>query len=145
MTAVVIVIHVIVCIALICIVLLQTGKGASLGAAFGGSTQTVFGASGSGSFFEKITTWVAVVFMLTSLSLTYMSAHRGGDTIMQQDTAPQEIPATLPPVDEDAWPEVEGSAPESAAPEAVPAAPAAQEDAAVPAEPVAPATTEPTQ
>ena len=133
MTAVVIVIHVIVCIALICIVLLQTGKGASLGAAFGGSTQTVFGASGSGGFFEKITTWVAVVFMLTSLSLTYMSAHRGGDTIMQEEVIPQEIPASLPAVDEDAWPAVEVPAPEAAAPEAAPAVePAAP---AAPAEP----------
>lgn len=116
MTALVVVIHVIVCIALICIVLLQTGKGASLGAAFGGSTQTVFGATGSSGFFEKITTWVAIIFMVTSLTLTYMSADRGGETIMKQETVvPQEIPASLPAVDEDAWPEVEGAAPEAPA------------------------------
>lgn len=128
MTAVVVAIHVIVCIALICIVLLQTGKGASLGAAFGGSTQTVFGATGSSGFFEKITTWVAVIFMATSLLLTYMSAHRGGDTIMQQETVTQEMPAPMPVVDEDAWPEVEAPAAEATA-----------------SEPVAPVTTEPSQ
>ena len=138
MTALVIAIHVIVCIALICIVLLQTGKGASLGAAFGGSTQTVFGATGSSGFFEKITTWVAVIFMATSLLLTYMSAHRGGETIMQQETAPQEMAAPMPAVDTDAWPEVEGTAPEAGALETAPTAPA--EAVTQPAEPAAPVT-----
>ena len=97
MSTAITIVHVIVCISLICIVLLQTGKGASLGAAFGGSTQTVFGATGSTGFFEKLTTWVAVIFMVTSLSLTYLSAQRGGKTIMetpaaQEETAEQNLP-----------------------------------------------------
>ena len=121
MTTVVVIIHVIICLALICIVLLQTGKGASLGAAFGGSTQTVFGATGSSGFLEKITTWVAVIFMVTSLSLTYMSAHRGSDTIMRHETAPQEMPSSRPAVDDDAWPEMEVPGLEPAPPEAAPA------------------------
>ncbi len=84
--------------------LLQTGKGASLGAAFGGATQTVFGASGGAGFFGKLTTIVAVIFMLTSLLLTYMSAKRGGETIMkpkttQEQAAPKapQAPGALPP------------------------------------------------
>jgi len=90
MTTAIIIIHVFVCIALILIVLLQTGKGASLGAAFGGSTQTVFGATGSAGFFEKLTTVVAIIFMFTSLSLTYLSAKRGGETVMTSPVAQEQ-------------------------------------------------------
>ena len=61
-----------VCMALILIVLLQTGKGASMGAAFGGSSQTIFGSSGASTFLTKLTTAVAVVFMLTSLLLAFL-------------------------------------------------------------------------
>jgi len=64
-------IHVAVCIALILIVLLQRGKGQSMGAAFGGSSQTVFGSSGATSFLQKLTTASAIIFMLTSLSLAF--------------------------------------------------------------------------
>ena len=106
MTTVIIGIHIIVCIALVLIVLLQTGKGASMGAAFGGSTQTVFGATGSAGFFEKLTTAVAVIFMLTSLTLTYASVKRGEKTIMtpppvtQEEKALPGVPET-PKVDQD--------------------------------------------
>ena len=74
-------------------VLLQTGKGADMGAVFGGSSSTVFGSSGAGNFLTKLTTATAVIFMLTSLSLTYLSAHRTTETIM--DTAPT---AAVPPI-----------------------------------------------
>ena len=90
MGVVITIIHITVCIALVCIVLLQTGKGASLGAAFGGATQTVFGASGGAGFFEKLTTSIAVIFMITSLLLTYISAKRGGETIMKPKAAQEE-------------------------------------------------------
>ena len=70
------VIHVIACIVLILVVLLQAGKGASMGAAFGGSSQTIFGSSGPGTFLGKMTTAVALIFMLTSLSLSYHAAHK---------------------------------------------------------------------
>lgn len=70
----VLVVHVIVSIALILIILLQTGKGADIGAAFGGgSSQTVFGSSGAATFLSKVTIGAAVVFMLTSIFLTYFS------------------------------------------------------------------------
>ncbi|MCD6527677.1 MAG: preprotein translocase subunit SecG [Desulfuromonas sp.] len=75
--------HIIVCIALIVIVLLQAGKGAEAGASFGGgASQTVFGASGGRSFMSKMTTTAAFVFMLTSLSLTYFYGKPGADSMM---------------------------------------------------------------
>ncbi|MBN2568797.1 MAG: preprotein translocase subunit SecG [Deltaproteobacteria bacterium] len=70
------VVHIFACIAMILVVLLQTGKGADMGAAFGGSSQTVFGSSGPGTFLGKMTTGIAVIFMLTSLSLAYMAFHK---------------------------------------------------------------------
>ena len=93
MFAFVTVLHVIVCIALIMIVLLQTGKGAEMGAAFGGSTQTVFGSSGPAGFLNKLTTGVAIFFMITSLSLCYLSGRLPIPTIMEQP-AEQAVPAT---------------------------------------------------
>jgi preprotein translocase subunit SecG len=81
-----IVLHVIVCIALILIVLLQTGKGADMGAAFGGGgSNTLFGATGASTFLGKLTTAAAIVFMLTSLSLAYMAANRTGGTSILED------------------------------------------------------------
>ena len=76
--------HVIVCIMLILIVLLQTGKGAEMGAAFGGSTQTVFGSSGPAGFLNKLTTAVAILFMVTSLLLCYFSGRVSIPTIMDE-------------------------------------------------------------
>jgi len=78
MTIVVAIVHVIIAIALILIVLLQTGRGSDMGAAFGGgSSQTLFGSSGSSGFMTKLTTIAAVVFMLTSLMLAYTYSHKG--------------------------------------------------------------------
>jgi preprotein translocase subunit SecG len=78
----------VVCIALILIVLLQTGKGADMGAAFGGGgSNTLFGATGASTFLGKLTTVAAVVFMLTSLTLAIM-VNRGRETSPLQETAP---------------------------------------------------------
>jgi preprotein translocase subunit SecG len=78
MSVVVTVLHVIVCLFLIVVVLLQRGRGAQVGAAFGGGGgATMFGARGAGNFLTKLTTGAAVVFMFTSLSLAYMRMHRG--------------------------------------------------------------------
>ncbi len=80
-----IILHIGVCIALIMIVLLQTGKGADMGAAFGGgSSQTLFGSTGASTFLGKATTVAAVIFMLTSLVLAYMSGHKTGPSIMDK-------------------------------------------------------------
>jgi preprotein translocase subunit SecG len=68
------IIHIAVSIFIIFIILIQSGKGAELGAAFGGSSQTLFGARGAATVFGKITTVAAVVFMLTSLVLAVITA-----------------------------------------------------------------------
>ncbi len=89
MTLILTVIHVMVCIALILIVLFQTGKGADMGAAFGGgSSQTLFGSTGASTFLSKATTVAAVVFMVTSLWLAYHSGNRGGAASILTDAKP---------------------------------------------------------
>jgi preprotein translocase subunit SecG len=95
MSTILIIVHVIVCVALIMIVLLQTGKGADMGAAFGGgASQTLFGSTGASTFLSKATTGAAIVFMLTSLVLAYLSSHRTTDSIIKSTPAPVEQPAT---------------------------------------------------
>ena len=91
MQPILIILHIVVCVALILIVLLQKGKGASMGAAFGGSSQTVFGSTGATTFLHKVTTAAAIIFMLTSLGLS-MFFGRGATTSIMKD-AQTEIPA----------------------------------------------------
>jgi len=94
------IVHIIVCILMVLVVLLQKGKGASMGAAFGGSSQTIFGSSGPGTFLGKITTAVAVVFMLTSLYLAYFSVHKERSSLMEGAARPgveQPIGQPAPP------------------------------------------------
>lgn len=79
--------HILVCLALIGIVLIQGGKGSEMGAAFGGSSQTLFGSRGAATFLGKLTTAVAVFFMLTSLLLAFVSVKKtsvGTSGIMDQ-------------------------------------------------------------
>ena len=71
-----IIIHVIVCLLMIGAILLQSGKGAEIGAAFGGSSQTVFGSRGPANFLSKFTVITAFVFMFTSLSLASIAKDR---------------------------------------------------------------------
>lgn len=69
--------HVLIAVALIALILLQQGKGAEMGAAFGsGASQTLFGSQGSGSFLFKITGLLAFLFFATSLILGYMVSHQ---------------------------------------------------------------------
>jgi preprotein translocase subunit SecG len=69
------IIHLIVCFLMIAAILLQAGKGAEIGASFGGSSQTVFGSRGPGTFLSKVTVGAAAIFMLSSLSLAFLSKH----------------------------------------------------------------------
>lgn len=79
-----VILHVVVSIFLIVVVLLQAGKGASIGSTFGGaSSQTLFGSAGPATILTKITAGCAIVFMITSISLTYMSANRLKASIMK--------------------------------------------------------------
>ena len=97
MTALLITLHVLVCIALIIIVLLQAGKGAEIGASFGsGSSQTVFGATGGKSFMSRLTTGAAVIFMLTSLTLAYFYGQPGSTSVMPA-TVPTQTPQAAAP------------------------------------------------
>jgi preprotein translocase subunit SecG len=95
---VVLTIHVLVAISIIFLVLLQHGKGADMGAAFGsGSSGSLFGATGSANFLSRTTAALAAVFFLTSLGLAYLATHRpqtGGGSVMQGVTAP--LPAAAP-------------------------------------------------
>ena len=118
MTVLLVIIHVVVCVALIMIVLLQTGKGADMGAVFGGgSSQTLFGTTGASTFLSKATTVAAIVFMLTSLGLAYLSSYRPSSSVVTEtpaaveDKAPEATPAQNTP-------------PAPAAPETKPEAPA---------------------
>ena len=95
MTIFLLTIHVVVCVALIFIVLLQTGKGADMGAAFGGgSSQTLLGSTGASSLLSKATTIVAIVFMLTSIGLAYVSGHKKQHSVMTDSKIPIEAPLT---------------------------------------------------
>jgi preprotein translocase subunit SecG len=101
MLTVIAVIHLIVAIALILIVLLQTGRGSEIGAAFGGgSSQTLFGSSGSSKFMTKLTTAAVVIFMLTSLSLAYFYGHREGSVkkvpVKSEENVPAKNSAPIP-------------------------------------------------
>ena len=91
--------HIIVSAILIGMVLLQKGKGADIGAAFGGASNTVFGPRGAQSFMAKLTTGAAVIFMITSFFLAVTSSKQS--SIMESVTPPpaqsQQAPVQLPP------------------------------------------------
>ena len=95
MYTLIVILHVIVSVALILVILLQTGKGSDIGAVFGGgSSQTLFGSTGPTSFLSKLTAGAAIVFMLTSLFLAYFSGTGGTRSIMKSGGAPvQSMPA----------------------------------------------------
>ena len=101
MKFIIIAVHVSVCIALIMIVLLQRGKGADMGAAFGGSSQTLFGSPGAAGFLTKITTMAAIVFMVTSLVLAFWSTPQKASLLPDQPVSEETVPAEregLPPL-----------------------------------------------
>jgi preprotein translocase subunit SecG len=100
MTAAIITVHIIVCFALILIVLLQTGKGQDMGAAFGGASQTLFGSAGPATFLNKLTTVAAIVFMLTSLALAYFTTSVGSSSLMENLKGKPGVEEKLPDVPE---------------------------------------------
>ncbi len=145
MYTVTVVLHVLACLALILIVLLQTGKGAEMGAAFGGASQTLFGGSGGTTFLSKLTTGAAIVFMITCLGLTYLSSAPSTKSVMEEvpvekseapllPEAKPIQPAAQPPAAPEAVPK-----PQAAPAQAVPEKPAAQAQEAPKAQQPAPA------
>jgi preprotein translocase subunit SecG len=93
--------HVLLCFALILVVLLQSGKAADLAGAFGGAgSQTAFGPRGAATFLSQATTWCAVMFMLTSISLVVRQTQIGpssGSGSILEGTAPAPTPAPATP------------------------------------------------
>jgi preprotein translocase subunit SecG len=122
MTILLVTLHITVCFALIIVVLLQSGKGAEMGASFGASgSQSVFGAGGGNTFMSKLTTSAAIIFMLTSLSLAFISGKGGSSSIMSSSTAKAK-PAPMGGLPSQQKPAAPAGAP--AAPAATPAQPA---------------------
>ncbi len=112
MFTVLVIIHVIACIFLIGVVLVNVSKGSEIGAVFTGS-QAIFGGAGPGTFLNKVTTALAIVFFVTSLALTYLSTKKSTGSLMEKAPAVEEtIPTpTAPPTPQ------EGPMPEQPAPE----------------------------
>jgi len=103
MQTTVLVIHTLIALAIVVLVLIQRGKGADAGAAFGsGASGTVFGSRGSGSFFSRATALLATAFFATSLTLAYISSQRTGtpDSILEgmpMQEAEESVPAVGEP------------------------------------------------
>ena len=88
-----VIIHVIVCLFLIGVVLLQQGKSADLAGAFGGQgSQTAFGPRGAANLLTKLTTWSAIIFMLVSISLTVLLSRSNADHSVLSGTPAQQTP-----------------------------------------------------
>ena len=90
--------HIIVSTILVLMVLLQKGKGADIGAAFGGASQTVFGPRGAQSFLAKLTTGAAILFMFTSLGLALTTAKKSSimEGVKTEQTQQAPVPLTAP-------------------------------------------------
>ncbi|HPQ70683.1 MAG TPA: preprotein translocase subunit SecG [bacterium] len=100
MTVFISIIHLVGCIVLILVILLQTGKGADLGAMLGGGgANTLFGGGGSGGFLSKMTSGVAVLFLVTCLTLAYLSAHE--TSVTQDGAVPANVTGDVPEVTPD--------------------------------------------
>ena len=84
------IIHVIVCLFLIIVVLLQSGQSGDIAAAFGGmGSQTAFGPRGAATVLTKATTWCAVIFMITSISLSVLATRKSGiGSVLQNYKSP---------------------------------------------------------
>ncbi|MBW4043626.1 preprotein translocase subunit SecG [Acidipila rosea] len=91
----VIAVHVVVCLFLIGVVLLQQGKSADLAGAFGGQgSQTAFGPRGAANLLTKLTTWCAVIFMITSITLTVMmQKHSSTHSVLEGTKTTTSAPA----------------------------------------------------
>jgi len=90
------IIHILVCIFMVSVVLLQHGKGADIGATFGGGSQSLFGTEGPVPMLNKVTTTAAVVFMVTSISLAYLSSHQTSSSVMGDISAPAPVEQPAP-------------------------------------------------
>jgi preprotein translocase subunit SecG len=114
--------HVLVAAALVGFVLLQHGKGADMGAAFGsGASGSLFGATGSANFLSRATAILAALFFMTSLGLTYYASTRGSPKELMKESVTQSVPAA--PKDSKV-----GEVPQGVTPPAAPTEPAGKSD-----------------
>jgi preprotein translocase subunit SecG len=98
LTVLLTILYAVVCIFLIMVVLLQTGKRADLAGAFGGGgSQTAFGARGAATLLTKLTTISAVLFMLLALTLSIISSHRSGGGSVLEEVEASDAPAPITP------------------------------------------------
>jgi preprotein translocase subunit SecG len=85
MESLIVAIHIVVALAIVGLVLIQQGKGADMGASFGsGASQTIFGSAGSGNVLTRSTTWLAIAFFVTSLSLAVLARNRSAAGIEEE-------------------------------------------------------------
>ena len=130
-----IILHVLVAFIMVGVILLQSGKGAEIGAAFGGSSQTIFGARGASTFLGKLTAVTATIFMLTSLSLAIMSKQKNYSSTIGLDKPPASAPAASSPASDSPAPAQSSPAPAPAAPAPAPADPSKTPSSPTPAQP----------
>lgn len=111
------VLHILTCLMLVVVILLQQGRGADIGAVFGGSSSTIFGSSGAGNFLTKVTSALAAVFMLSALALTYLSGRHLTASVFDEGLPPPPVEVEEPgaPGPEAAVKGTEGEAPVPAA------------------------------
>ena len=120
--------HIIVCVLLVILVLLQSGK-EGMGVIFGGGNTSVFGSGGAGGILAKLTTFMAVIFVITSLSYTYVSSSRPSSesTILNVKIEDPVVPQSAPALQIEQAPPAPAAPTESqSAPAGAPAAPAGQ-------------------
>lgn len=120
----VVVVHLIVCFILVAIVMLQSGKGAEMGAAFGGSSQTIFGSRGATTFLSKVTIGAAVLFFVTSMTLSVMGRER---SVVSRVVIPSPIEEPIEEVET-----TEEEAPPANEMESAPAEPTSESEEAAP-------------
>ncbi|HSH40868.1 MAG TPA: preprotein translocase subunit SecG [Arenicellales bacterium] len=118
MTNILLAIHVLAAIAIVVLVLLQQGKGADMGAAFGGGSQTVFGSQGSANFLSRTTAVLAAVFFFTSLSLAYIYGHSTAPRSVTEQVVEEPAGGGASSADTPAAPDASGGAAESDIPAA---------------------------
>ena len=103
-TPILVTLHILVCFVLVLVIMLQSGNAADLAGAFGGSgSQTAFGPRGAATFLSRATTWCAIVFMMTSLTLSFKrsSGQTSTGSILEQTSQPAPAPAkpaAAPPI-----------------------------------------------
>ena len=131
-----VILHVLVSLFLILVVLLQSGKGASMGAAFGGASSTIFGSRGQTTFIQKLTAVCAIVFMIMSVTLAALST---SNQSALEERAPHKAKKEAGMSGKPAAAEKQPAAEAPAAPDKAPAAPTAQAPAAAAPQPAVPA------